>query len=107
MADPIACPNCGAHMEFSKDFYDHACAQCGLAGPQDVLAGLAARLAPVAALDEALAKIEFYPVMMLIRGIKELEEDAALTRYPEHGPVWEAIGKLVATLRAAKEARHG
>lgn len=44
------CPNCGAALEGLTEYGDHACAQCGLAGPRDVLEGLAARLAPAGAL---------------------------------------------------------
>lgn len=42
MADPITCPNCAAAMEADRDHRDFACANCGLAGPADVLAKLRA-----------------------------------------------------------------
>jgi hypothetical protein len=41
----MTCPHCGAAMHTDRTHADWACV-CGLAGPRDVLEGLAARLAP-------------------------------------------------------------
>jgi hypothetical protein len=49
----MKCPHCGAAMHTDRTHADWACA-CGLAGPRDVLEGLAARLSRLGAANTQL-----------------------------------------------------